>query len=472
MDLGHEMSKQRTALLQSLRMYKNTLESTKRDMPKVCYEGTNERRYTDKDVETTLKQIMEARDGVIEQYLFLGGTEEELKECLRQLEEEDKKEKTIKVSLDDMVELTKNNTVDENPDDILEKAKKKKTSKPKTKKETTVKVKEPETEKQVTNEPDIITMQTPVPVVDKIEFIPTRYEYDPAKEFDLVPLPSKGECYASKNNTVAVEPLNASDENILVAPNLYVQMKVEDIILKRKIVSDIDPDDMIDGDRNAVILWLRATGYGNEYPVYATDEVTGKQFSATTDLSQIGFKPFKLKGDENGYFDFELPITKAKVKFKFLTHREKKNIELIDKYQNGRVLKGNIISMADELGKFIKNYNDLEDEAREKFESIQNQLTEAINDMEVDDVLLYNNYLTNSLYYSIVSINGETDREYIRKFIEKMPAKDSWSLRLYIQDNEPDVDFHFTVEKPASLGGGSQEVFLSVNQFVLFNVSR
>ena len=48
----------------------------------------------------------------------------------------------------------------------------------------------------------------------------------------------------------------------------------------------VDPKDLLPGDRDAIILWLRATGYGNEFPVTVTDNETGKEFTTNIDLSQ------------------------------------------------------------------------------------------------------------------------------------------------------------------------------------------
>ena len=52
-----------------------------------------------------------------------------------------------------------------------------------------------------------------------------------------------------------------------------------------------------------------------------------------------------------------------------------------------------------------------------------------------------------------------------------MNVRDSSALRRYITDNEPGIDFNVTVEKPASLGGGSLTMFLTLDQFIFLNIA-
>ena len=66
---------------------------------------------------------------------------------------------------------------------------------------------------------------------------------------------------------------------------------------------------MVQGDRDAIIIWLRAGGYGPMYPIRMTDEATGTEYETEVDLSALKFKKFTLKGDENGFFDFITPTT-------------------------------------------------------------------------------------------------------------------------------------------------------------------
>lgn len=83
----------------------------------------------------------------------------------------------------------------------------------------------------------------------------------------------------------------------------------------------------------------------------------------------------------------------------------------------------------------------------------------------------YTKIMTNSLQLQIVAINGNYDHEYIRKYINNMPARDSMMLRKYINDNRPGINFDITVERPESLGGGSFQTFLNWDDSVFLNIA-
>ena len=146
---------------------------------------------------------------------------------------------------------------------------------------------------------------------------------DPNAQYDLIPLPSKGECYKTKIDRIPVGYLTAADENLITSPNLYESGSISQILLKKKILNkDINVDDLVSGDVDAIMVFLRGTSYGNDFPIVATDPRNGKKIDTTVDLSKLKYKPFTLRGDENGHFDFTLPRSGAKIKFKFLTKKE------------------------------------------------------------------------------------------------------------------------------------------------------
>jgi hypothetical protein len=91
--------------------------------------------------------------------------------------------------------------------------------------------------------------------------------------------------------------------------------------------------------------------------------------------------------------------------------------------------------------------------------------------MDEETAVKYNHNLTNRLNLLIMAVNGITDRNYISDFIRKMPVKDSTALRKYMTKNEPGIDYNITIERPASLGGGSYQTFLQFDQFLFLNIS-
>ena len=296
---------------------------------------------------------------------------------------------------------------------------------------------------------------------------------DSFAQYDVIQLPSNGQCYKSKMDRVPVAYLTAYDENIITSPNLYKDGLVIDFLLKSKIVNkDINPDDLVSGDVDAITLFLRATSYGPEFPIVVRDPETGEQIDTTVDLTTLKPREFKLVGDENGWFEFETPIKKDKIKFRYLTRKQEKQLQKITELENngtkaymldneretltGAILSDKLISDADK--KTIKS-------ALTVMEKWSAKLKE-VNDSR------FNRIVTNSLQLQVMAVNGNTDREFIKKYINSMPARDSLMLRRYINENRPGINFDIEVERPESLGGGSFSTFLNWDDSVFLNIAE
>lgn len=369
------------------------------------------------------------------------------------------------------------------PDDLITpEASKKNNKKTKTlspkkvtvKKDTTNKTRPAIVKKEVTkkNTESVSTSVTPIETRE-VPVIPENWDrMDFSESFDVIPLPSKGQCYEGNMSTIAVSYLTANDENMIVSPNLYRDGLILDYLLKAKIKnSDINPDDLLEGDREAIILWLRATGYGTQYPITVTDNKTGIDFDTVLDLTQIKHKPFVLEGDENGHFDYIMPVTKDEIKFRFLTHADNKQIEQIENEEITNVKKERLLSICDELERYLENEDILNKDEKTKLFEAKRNIGKWADKLDVDNDLGYTHKLTNRLELSIVSVNGETDREYIAEYVQNMNVRDALSIRKYISENEPGLDYAVTVERPESLGGGSMPVFLSLDEYVFLNIA-
>jgi len=305
-----------------------------------------------------------------------------------------------------------------------------------------------------------------------LEYIPKKNSFEAHETFDMIPLPSKGECYKSKTSKVPVSYLTAYDENMIIAPNLYRDKLIIDTMLEQKVMSDeVATADMLEGDRDAIILFLRASGYGNEYPITATDNLTGEQFDAIVDLSTIKFKPFKLKGDANGYFDYELPLSKDKVKFRFLSHKNNLDLQKYEEMENEVLKKARLNYFVDEIDDFLSTEETLDRQEKNKVREAVRTLERWADSIDEEE-LLFTHAVTNRLEMSIMSVNGVTDRAYIKQYVRNMNVRDSSALRKYISDNEPGLDYNVTVERPESLGGGSMPVFLQLDQLVFLNTAQ
>jgi len=219
--------------------------------------------------------------------------------------------------------------------------------------------------------------------------------------YDLIPLPSEGKIYQSKKTALKIAYMTAADENILTNPNLLESGKFLEVLFDRKIMDDeLSYKDLHVGDRNAIMLWLRATGYGEIYPVELLDPANGELFNADIDLSKLAIKKLKAEPNEEGFFDFTLPISKVPIKFRLLTVGDVEEIE-------------------EHVHKMQEEYGD-----------------------EYSDAITY------TLEKHIVEVNGSRARDYIREFAYSMRIMDSRKLREYIETIESGIDLTVTIKTP------------------------
>lgn len=220
--------------------------------------------------------------------------------------------------------------------------------------------------------------------------------------FDTVKLPSKGVFYRNKISEVVVEYLTSKDEDILTTPALIENNTLIDVLLKAKIkTKGVDVDELLGGDKNAILMFLRASSYGKNYDVNVTDPYSGNVFKATIDLTKLKYKEITQLPDENLCFNVELPMRKKWVKFRLISDRELKQI--------------------------VRQAETKKDATGQPFLEL----------------------LSMRLKASIVSIDGKTDRAYINKFVDAMPALDSLTLRRKIDEVTPDVDYKYEFVSPA-----------------------
>lgn len=426
-----DIKKEKEIIETSNLMYEKTKENARRDMKRILNEDGS-RRFSDEAIEKKISLIEEAQKELYQKYEAFGGTIEELKEKTiakesKKGKKSTKKSKVVEKMTEDAVVIPK---------------KSKKTVKP---------------------------VVAPEQAQFKDEFLPTT-SVNNNSAYDVIRLPSKGECYSNKMATIPVGFLTAYDENLIASPNLYRDGQLFDYLLKEKIMNGVNPATLLEGDRDAIILWLRATGYGNEFPITATDNETGQEFESIVDLSKIGFKEFKLKGDENGWFDFKLPVSGDLIKFRFLTHQDVLNLNSIDEEESVTLKKFKIKEINKTLNDLIENDESGKAMKKRLFECLRT-LEEWEETMDDEDEMPFTNAITNRMEISIMSVNGVTDREYIANYVRNMRVKDSSALRRYITENEPGLDYNIEVERPASLGGGSTTVFLSLDQYVFLNIA-
>tara|TARA_R110000796_G_scaffold11796_1_gene39610 strand:+ start:4958 stop:6076 length:1119 start_codon:yes stop_codon:yes gene_type:complete len=233
--------------------------------------------------------------------------------------------------------------------------------------------------------------------------------------FDVIKLPSEGLLYPNTGSSLKVAYLNAMDENIITNPNLLRSGKFLEVLINRKMIgTDLRYKDLHVGDRNAIMIWLRSTGYGSKYKIVLGDpENDFKEFEAEIDLSELPIKNLKEKPDENGHFTFILPISGKEIKFRLLNVGDVENIE------------EHIEKMTEEVGP------------------------------EFTDASTY------TLKKQILAVENDFNSETVSNFIEKgMRIGDVRAFRMFVNDIESGVDMNITVGTP---GGGSVKTFLPLN---------
>lgn len=292
--------------------------------------------------------------------------------------------------------------------------------------------------------------------------------------YDLVPLPSKGQCYPYKVPSLAVAEITASDENLIAAPQMYRDGKIIDVLLERKILDkNIKPVDLCKGDREAILLWLRLSSYGPEYPIYATNPETGKRYEVEARLDQFDYKPFNLKGDENGHFEW-IASNGDVFKFRYLTNKDEE--ELKDTLIKDVISLDTLYFMKDinNIRSMMRSSSSLTVEAKSEMEDCLKDMVDILSenglggDEAQEEVVLKS--VTEQMIMSTVSINDISDRDFVRHHIEHMRAGDARKYRTYIADNRPGVDFSMSVNIPQSDGGGSFDTFLRLEDTLFLNV--
>ena len=213
---------------------------------------------------------------------------------------------------------------------------------------------------------------------------------------DVVQFPSKGVFYKNKKKAAKVGYLTAADENMLMGSS------GNDIIinlLRSKLYEpDLKPEDLLNGDIEAILIFLRNTSFGPEYVVTVTDPKTGKKFDTTLILDALEVLKTDVLPDDEGLFSATLPKSDAKVKLRPLTYRDRneidKNAEL---YPAGRIAP----------------------------------------------------VVTWRLQKQIVEVNGEREMGKINDFITSLLIMDSKFIRTFMSKNEPKLNLSREVICPS-----------------------
>jgi hypothetical protein len=211
-----------------------------------------------------------------------------------------------------------------------------------------------------------------------------------------VELPSKGLLYPENNplrsGKVEIKYMTAKEEDILSNSSYIQKGNVLDKLLESVIISKININDLIVGDKNALLIATRILGYGKNYQV----EVKGKE--ENIDLTQLENNPFEHDKPGVNEFHYTLPNSGNEITYKILNGHDEKKID--------RELEG--------LKKISPNSTPT---------------------------------LTTRLKHIITSVDGNTESKDIREFVDNyLLARDSRAFREHIKLTQPDVNLSATTD--------------------------
>ena len=227
---------------------------------------------------------------------------------------------------------------------------------------------------------------------------------------ESVPLPSNGTVYAVDSplhglETVDIKAMTAREEDILTSRALIKKGTVITELIKSCLVNkSINVDEMLVGDRNAIMTALRVTGYGSQYSAEVDCPDCGERSKQEFQLTELPIKRLKLSPVAEGVnlFEFNLPASKKKVHFRFLIGQDETDI-----------------AITQERRKKLGGQTD--------------------------------NLVTTRLQHQIVAVDGIKDRTKINMFIRGMPARDSLALRSHVDKHEPGIDMRQWMDCPSCM---------------------
>ena len=247
------------------------------------------------------------------------------------------------------------------------------------------------------------TSPAPAQAVKTAPTQPTGLSYVTPTEF--VELPSRGQFYSADHplhnqETVELRFMTAKDEDILTSQALLKNgLAIERLVSNLIVDKNINPDDLLIGDKNALLLAARVSGYGSDYTVKVICPSCSVPQSHTFDLSAIGnsdgTQPSENDGSgvtatDGGTFTAVLPKTGYTAEFRLFTSQDEKHTA----------------------------------------KAAANRAKHNLADSTATDLLKA----------LVVSVNGIDSRGEINNFIDNMPAQDARHIRACVQVITPNID--------------------------------
>jgi len=220
---------------------------------------------------------------------------------------------------------------------------------------------------------------------------------------ETIELPSKGLVYPEDSplstGKIEMKYMTAKEEDILTSQNLIKKGLVIDALLKSLIVTPINYNDLVVGDKNAIMIAARILGYGADYPVEIECPACGEKNKLTVNLTELVEKEIDetkfVPGQNN--FTFVLPVSKKTITWKLLTHGDEGKITTTVKSTKKRRLSSNV-----------------------------------------------NPEMSTRFKYMITSVDGDETVKAIHDFVDtEFLSRDTLAFRKEIEQTSPDIDMSF-----------------------------
>jgi transcription elongation factor Elf1 len=239
---------------------------------------------------------------------------------------------------------------------------------------------------------------------------------------EFVDLPSKGNYPETHplhgQEVIEMRFMTAKEEDILSSQTLLKKgLAIERMLDSLIINKAIKAQDLLVGDRNALIIAARISGYGANYKTQINCPSCGSRSEFDFDLTEQKIhessesEELNLKKLENGNFTTKMPYSKFNVEFKLLDGKDE---QMLTKLASDK----------------------------RKRKMIETVLTDQFKQM-------------------IVSIEGHSDRSIVSKYVDNMPTLDSTQLKACYKVASPDVKI--TNDFECNSCGHSQEMEVPFN---------
>ena len=217
---------------------------------------------------------------------------------------------------------------------------------------------------------------------------------------EVVTLPSGGAIYPPESGLhlkkdLMIKPMSVREEDILTSRALIKKGTVINELIRACVTEpNIDLDALIAGDRNALMIAIRCTGYGSAYKPAMDCPKCGAQTEQSFDLASLAIKPLEVEPVSPGAneFEYQLPKTGLKVTFKLLTGRDEE--ELIA--------------------------------TQERKKKVMNNTVDTL--------------VSDQLKAALLSANGKRERSSLALLVDNLPGQDSLALREHIRSMQPGID--------------------------------